>query len=91
MEVFPHREQDLCCNGPVKCLAVLQVLKMLGLPDEFMRLLVTKPYLGRIHVQPLFGLQPEKLQEHIKSGPWTHVCAFRPTGDTQCGAQQMVL
>lgn len=54
---------------------------MLGLPDDLMLLLTTKPKEGRIHVDSLGGLQPERLQQKINPlGSWTHVVAFRPTG-----------
>ena len=62
---------------------MVQVLKMLDLPDELMLLLCTKPKEARIHVDFLGGLQPERLQQRINpAASWTHVVAFRPTGDS---------
>lgn len=56
---------------------------MLDLPLDLLALIVTKPQQARIHVDGLGGLQPEKLQQKLDPcGSWTHVVAFRPTGET---------
>ena len=70
----------------------MQVLKMLDLPDELMLLLCTKPKEARIHVDFLGGLQPERLQQRINpAASWTHVVAFRPTGEKLAVRQHRVL
>ena len=61
---------------------MVQVVRMLDLPIELQALIVTKPQQARIHVDSLGALQPEKLHQRLDPcGSWTHVVAFRPTGE----------
>jgi hypothetical protein len=58
-----------------------QVLRLLGLPEKDMALLVRDKEAARIHVSFMGKLLlPEALSERIRGTRWTHVVAFRPTG-----------
>ena len=59
-----------------------QVLKLLELPAADMAVFTSSPVEARIHVGFMGkDLLPESLIDKIKDGPWTHVVAFRPTGE----------
>lgn len=58
-----------------------QVLEMLDLAPELMAVLTKHKEEGKIHVDFLGGLHPERLQQRLDgSSDWTHILAFRPTG-----------
>lgn len=59
----------------------LQVLKLLGLPEADLRLITKDKNAARIHVSFMGKVfLPEALKERIADTQWTHVVAFRPTG-----------
>ncbi len=63
--------------------ALWQVLRLLGLPEADMRLVTKDRNAARIHVSFMGKVfLPEALRERIADSQWTHVVAFRPTGDS---------
>ena len=65
-----------------RCDACWQVLRLLGLPEADLRLVTKDRDAARIHVSFMGKIfLPEALRERIAGTQWTHVVAFRPTGE----------
>ena len=60
---------------------ILQVLRLLGLPDADYKVITKDKNAARIHVSFMGKIfLPEALRERIADTQWTQVVAFRPTG-----------
>ena len=76
------------------------MLRLLGLPEADLKLVTKDRNAARIHVSFMGKVfLPEALRERIAGTQWTHVVAFRPTGDypiqpcwtqTACTARSIV-
>jgi len=59
-----------------------QVLRLLGLPEADLKLITKDKNAAQIHVSFMGKtFLPEVLRERIADTQWTHVVAFRPTGN----------
>ena len=60
---------------------ILQVLRLLGLPEADYNVITKDKNAARIHVSFMGKIfLPEALRERIADTKWTQVVAFRPTG-----------
>lgn len=86
---LPPRASRDPTHSTASCPApALQLLRLLGLPPEWLALLTADPQAAPIHVLSMGGeqLHEQALADRIQGSRWRRVVAVRPTGARVCVA-----